>query len=245
VSVTDDAIAKIKEMIVSGELQPGDRLPAESELARRLGLSRSSLREAVRALSLVRILDVRQGDGTYVTSLDSDVLLDAMSFLADLHHDNHVMHTLEARRVLEAAVAALAAQYIDDDELLIIHINTNGASAACVRSSHRAQSHATASQYGDSVVCFHQTARHSMKSHRQRFDQAQLFRREFCPIQLLSRHRDEFCKRSVPLHAESLIELARIRTSPPARSAAAAVRIWRESYIGSSRQQAIPLDDRG
>ena len=116
-SVTDDAIAKIKEMIVSGELQPGDRLPAESELARRLGLSRSSLREAVRALSLVRILDVRQGDGTYVTSLDSDVLLDAMSFLADLHHDKHVMHTLEARRALEAAAAALAAQYIDDDEL--------------------------------------------------------------------------------------------------------------------------------
>src|SRR4051812_8031331 len=117
VSVTDDAIAKIKEMIVAGELQPGDRLPRESELARRLGLSRSSLREAVRALSLVRILDVRQGDGTYVTSLDSDLLLDAMSFLVDLHHDNHVMHTLEARRVLEAAAAALAAQHIETHEL--------------------------------------------------------------------------------------------------------------------------------
>jgi GntR family transcriptional regulator, transcriptional repressor for pyruvate dehydrogenase complex len=117
VSVTDDAIAKIKEMIVSGELRPGDRLPRESDLAQRLGLSRNSLREAVRALSLVRILDVRQGDGTYVTSLDSEVLLDAMSFLVDLHHDEHVMHTLEARRVLEAAAAALAAQYIEDDEL--------------------------------------------------------------------------------------------------------------------------------
>jgi GntR family transcriptional repressor for pyruvate dehydrogenase complex len=117
VSVTDDAIAKIKEMIISGELRPGDRLPKEAELARRLGLSRNSLREAVRALSLVRILDVRQGDGTYVTSLDSDVLLDAMSFFVDLHHDRNVLHTLEARRVLEAAAAALAAQYIDDHEL--------------------------------------------------------------------------------------------------------------------------------
>jgi GntR family transcriptional repressor for pyruvate dehydrogenase complex len=117
VSVTDDAIAKIKEMIVSGELRPGDRLPRESDLAQRLGLSRNSLREAVRALSLVRILDVRQGDGTYVTSLDSGVLLDALSFLLDLHHDNNVVHTLEARRALEAAAAALAAQYIEPREL--------------------------------------------------------------------------------------------------------------------------------
>jgi GntR family transcriptional regulator, transcriptional repressor for pyruvate dehydrogenase complex len=117
VSVTDDAIAKIKEMIVSGELRPGDRLPRESDLAQRLGLSRNSLREAVRALSLVRILDVRQGDGTYVTSLDSGVLLDALSFLLDLHHDNNVVHTLEARRALEAAAAALAAQYIEPHEL--------------------------------------------------------------------------------------------------------------------------------
>jgi GntR family transcriptional repressor for pyruvate dehydrogenase complex len=117
VSVTDAAIEKIKGMIVSGELRPGDRLPKEADLAERLGLSRNSLREAVRALSLVRILDVRQGDGTYVTSLESDVLLDAMSFVVDLHQDRGVLHVLEARRVLEAAVAALAAQYIADEEL--------------------------------------------------------------------------------------------------------------------------------
>jgi DNA-binding FadR family transcriptional regulator len=121
VSVTDDAIAKIKEMIVSGELRPGDRLPREPDLARRLGLSRNSLREAVRALSLVRILDVRQGDGTYVTSLEPDVLLDAMSFLVDLHHDRNLMHTLEARRVLESATAALAAQHIGEDELAALY----------------------------------------------------------------------------------------------------------------------------
>src|SRR5262245_48960983 len=74
-AVTDEAIEKIKGMIVSGALRPGDRLPKESELAADLGLSRNSLREAVRALSLIRILDVRQGDGTYVTSLDPQLLL--------------------------------------------------------------------------------------------------------------------------------------------------------------------------
>jgi GntR family transcriptional repressor for pyruvate dehydrogenase complex len=68
-AVTDEAIEKIKAMITSGALRAGDRLPREADLAADLGLSRSSLREAVRALSLVNILDVRRGDGTYVTSL--------------------------------------------------------------------------------------------------------------------------------------------------------------------------------
>jgi GntR family transcriptional repressor for pyruvate dehydrogenase complex len=116
-SVTDEAIEKIKGMIVSGELGPGDRLPREADLAVRLGLSRSSLREAVRALSLMRILDVRQGDGTYVTSLEPSLLLDALTFVVDLHQDRSVLDLLEARRLLEAEAAALAAQRIDADQL--------------------------------------------------------------------------------------------------------------------------------
>jgi GntR family transcriptional repressor for pyruvate dehydrogenase complex len=116
-SVTDEAIDKIKGMIVSGELAPGDRLPREADLAQRLGLSRNSLREAVRALSLIRILDVRQGDGTYVTSLDPSLLLDALTFVVDLHQDRSVLALMEARRLLEADAAALAAQRIEPEQL--------------------------------------------------------------------------------------------------------------------------------
>ena len=65
-SVTDDAIERIRDLIVSGEWGPGTRLPREADLAKQLGLSRNSLREAVRALALQRVLAVRQGDGTYV-----------------------------------------------------------------------------------------------------------------------------------------------------------------------------------
>ncbi len=97
-------------MIVSGELKPGDRLPKEDELASRLGLSRSSLREAVRALAFVRILDVRQGDGTYVTSLRPELLLEAVSFVADFHQDDSVLNFLEVRRIVEPAATALAAR---------------------------------------------------------------------------------------------------------------------------------------
>ncbi|MCZ4118234.1 FadR/GntR family transcriptional regulator [Streptomyces sp. H39-S7] len=116
-AVTDEAIEKIKEMIVSGALRPGDRLPKESELAAELGLSRNSLREAVRALSLIRILDVRQGDGTYVTSLDPQLLLEAMSFVVDFHRDDTVLEFLAVRRILEPAATAMAALRIPETEL--------------------------------------------------------------------------------------------------------------------------------
>lgn len=116
-AVTDEAIEKIKEMIVSGALRPGDRLPKESELAAELGLSRNSLREAVRALSLIRILDVRQGDGTYVTSLDPQLLLEALSFVVDFHRDDTVLEFLAVRRILEPAATAMAATRIPEEEL--------------------------------------------------------------------------------------------------------------------------------
>lgn len=120
-AVTDEAIEKIKEMIVSGVLHPGERLPKEGELASRLGLSRSSLREAVRALTLVRILDVRQGDGTYVTSLDPELLLDAVSFVVDFHRDDSVLHFLEVRRMLEPAATAIVARHATGEQVARLH----------------------------------------------------------------------------------------------------------------------------
>lgn len=113
-ALTDEAIEKIKSMIVSGALQPGDRLPKEADLAADLGLSRSSLREAVRALSMVNILDVRRGDGTYVTSLAPPKLLEALTFIADFHHDDSVLEFLQVRRILEPTAAAMAAERISE-----------------------------------------------------------------------------------------------------------------------------------
>jgi len=109
-AVTDEAIDKIREMIVTGHLLPGDRLPKEAELAASLELSRNSLREAVKALSFVHILDVRQGDGTYVTSLSPEVLLDAIAFVVDFHRDDSVCNFLEVRRILEPYAVSVAAR---------------------------------------------------------------------------------------------------------------------------------------
>lgn len=114
-AVTDEAIEKIKAMIVSGELTPGDRLPPEKELAERLGLSRNSLREAVKALEVIRVLDVRRGDGTYVTSLEPNLLLEAISFVVDMHDDDSLLEIFAVRRMLESQASGLAAAHADDE----------------------------------------------------------------------------------------------------------------------------------
>jgi GntR family transcriptional repressor for pyruvate dehydrogenase complex len=116
-AVTDEAILKIKEMIISGALGPGDRLPPEKELSERLGLSRSSMREAVKALEVIRVLDVRRGDGTYVTSLEPRLLLEAMSFVVDLHDDSSILELFAVRRILEPAAVALASGRMTDEVL--------------------------------------------------------------------------------------------------------------------------------
>jgi GntR family transcriptional repressor for pyruvate dehydrogenase complex len=117
VAITDDAIAKIKEMILSGLLAPGSRLPREEDMAVRLGMSRNSLREAVRALTAMRILVSRQGDGTYVSSLEPELLLEALSFAADVSQGAAAAQLLQVRRLLEPPVTGLAANLITDEEL--------------------------------------------------------------------------------------------------------------------------------
>src|SRR3954462_11361516 len=104
-------------MLLSGELKPGDRLPPEKELSEALGLSRSSLREAVKALAIIRVLDVRRGDGTYVTSLTPSLLLDAMSFVVDIHQDASVLELFEVRRILEPAAAGLATPRMTEADI--------------------------------------------------------------------------------------------------------------------------------
>ena len=127
-AVTDDAISTIKAMIVSGELKPGQRLPPEKELSETLGLSRNSLREAVKSLEIIRVLDVRRGDGTYVTSLEPRLLLEAMAFVVDLHQDQSIVEIFDVRRVLEPHAAALAATRITDEELERLRVSLDAVS---------------------------------------------------------------------------------------------------------------------
>jgi GntR family transcriptional repressor for pyruvate dehydrogenase complex len=115
-SQTDVVVQSIKGMITRGDLSAGSRLPIEKDLAVELGVSRGSLREGVRALCIMGVLETRQGDGTYVTSLDSTLLLAPMAFMVDLQGPEH-RHDLHAvRRVLESEAAARAALRMSEDD---------------------------------------------------------------------------------------------------------------------------------
>jgi DNA-binding FadR family transcriptional regulator len=116
-SQTDAVIEGIKSMIASGNLGPGSRMPVEADLAVRLGVSRGSLREGVRALVALGVLETRQGDGTYVTSLDPYQLLGSVGMLADLQSSDGVVQLLEVRRILEGETAARAAIGLSEVEL--------------------------------------------------------------------------------------------------------------------------------
>ena len=131
-SVTTKAIDSIRAMIRSGELAPGERLPPEQELADRLGVSRGSLREAVRALSQINVLDVRRGDGTYVTSLAPSELLSGMVFALELIQTKDLDEVVEVRQLLQPPAAALAAQRVTDEQLTEMHAVIDRA-----RSGHR------------------------------------------------------------------------------------------------------------
>ncbi|GAA5189983.1 FadR/GntR family transcriptional regulator [Rugosimonospora acidiphila] len=116
-ALTDDAIARLRNMIQSGELPPGARLPSEQQLAAQMGLSRSGVREAVKVLESARVLDVRRGDGTYVTSLAPRLLLEGLGFAVELLRGDTLREVMEVRRMLEPSATALAAARITDEQV--------------------------------------------------------------------------------------------------------------------------------
>ncbi|MDN3270160.1 FadR/GntR family transcriptional regulator [Streptomyces sp. MA15] len=116
-ALTDQAVTKIRELIRSGDLRPGARLAPEAQLSAQLGLSRTSLREAVKMLSAAGVLDVRRGDGTYVTSLSPRRLLANLESAVDLLQDDTLLEVMEVRRLIEPPATRLAALRITDSAL--------------------------------------------------------------------------------------------------------------------------------
>ncbi|MCB0005370.1 MAG: FadR family transcriptional regulator, partial [Anaerolineales bacterium] len=115
-AISEDVTLHIMELIRNGKLRPGDKLPAERQLAESLGVSRVSLREGLRTLAFMNILDVRTGDGTYISSLDSQDLVEPLTFVLDINTQT-LQELAQARRLIEPYLAAEAARHITDEEL--------------------------------------------------------------------------------------------------------------------------------
>ena len=116
-ALTDEAITRLRAMIQSRELPPGSRLPTEQQLSQQMGLSRSGVREAVKVLEAARVLDVRRGDGTYVTSLAPHLLLEGFGVAVELLRDDTLLEVMEVRRMLEPVATGVAALRITDADL--------------------------------------------------------------------------------------------------------------------------------
>jgi GntR family transcriptional repressor for pyruvate dehydrogenase complex len=116
-SQTDKAMTRLREMIQLGELPPGSRLPPEQELAAELGVGRNIMREAVRALVAARVLEVRRGNGTFVTSLEPRLLLHGISSAVELLRGGTMLELTEVRRLFESAATGLAATRMSPRQL--------------------------------------------------------------------------------------------------------------------------------
>jgi GntR family transcriptional regulator, transcriptional repressor for pyruvate dehydrogenase complex len=115
-ALPEQIVRQLAGLVRRGELQPGDRLPAERTLAGQLGVGRPTLREALRALQLLGVLDIRHGGGVFVSELQPDTLLGPLhSFLSLERHDLGTV--LEARRIIEGAVLAFVARIIEEGSL--------------------------------------------------------------------------------------------------------------------------------
>lgn len=110
----DTALHGLHALIADGALRPGDRLPSEGELCERLGVSRGSLREAIRTLAALGVLETRHGSGSYVSELRAADLIGSLSLTVGLLPMAGVLELTELRRVLEPHAAALAAARIDE-----------------------------------------------------------------------------------------------------------------------------------
>lgn len=129
-SLTDKAMTRIRELIQSGELPPGSKLPAEQQLAAELGVGRNVMREAVRALVAARVLELRRGNGTFVTSLQPRLLLEGIGDAVELLQGDTVLELTEVRRLFEPVATALAATRITPPQLAAVREHLEAMRAA-------------------------------------------------------------------------------------------------------------------
>lgn len=115
-SVVDRLVDNIVEAIITGEFKPGDKIPTESELSEIMGMSRNSVREAVKILVAYGVLEVRRAEGTFVVSDYNDRMLNPMVYGILLNGRNQ-KGLIETRRIIDTGVLSMVIGRIMEEEL--------------------------------------------------------------------------------------------------------------------------------
>jgi len=114
--LTEMLVARILGLVTAGNLEAGDQLPSERKLAETFNVSRPTLREAIRALAVLGVLEVRHGGGIFVSKLGAAELLQPLTFFLTLR-STEVEKLYDARQLIEGDIAARAARAAGPDDV--------------------------------------------------------------------------------------------------------------------------------
>lgn len=115
-NVVDMAMATLLDLIRRKVLRPGDQLPSQRELVSRMRLSQTGIREALRGLATIGIIEIHPGRGAFVRSLSPEMLVNP-EFLYHILERETLIHALEVRKVLEVEAIGLAAERATSQDL--------------------------------------------------------------------------------------------------------------------------------
>jgi GntR family transcriptional repressor for pyruvate dehydrogenase complex len=111
----EQIVNQIEQRIIAGDLKVGDQLPPEKELAEQFGVSRTAVREAIKALREKRLVEIRIGKGTFITNAAPETMRRSLGLIMKFGAGNGSSHLVEVREILEPEIAALAATRITEE----------------------------------------------------------------------------------------------------------------------------------
>ncbi|KUO70432.1 MAG: GntR family transcriptional regulator [Desulfosporosinus sp. BRH_c37] len=114
--IYEQIVDQIGLLVAEGQLKPGDRLPSERELVERFQVSRASIREAISALEMMGLIEVRAGEGTYIRQVNIDSVVAPLAWMLFIEKDTD-LELYEVRKILEVQAVGIAAERVQEDEL--------------------------------------------------------------------------------------------------------------------------------
>ena len=112
----EEIVEQVRQLIADGRLKPGDKLLAERDLADRFQVSRASVREAIRTMEMMGIIEIRPGEGTFIRETETDDIIRPLAMFLAVERSSFI-DMFEMRRIFETATAGLAAQRATDEEI--------------------------------------------------------------------------------------------------------------------------------